>query len=77
MNVRNIYWKTIEIWCPYPANDCIDKRVIHYSASKCSNFNKQVLLETENTLTMEERVKALAFHLRIDEKQIRLVRLKN
>jgi hypothetical protein len=77
MSVRNIYWKTIEIWCPYPANDCIDKRIIHYSSSKGSKFDNQVFLETENTLTMEERKNAVAFQLRLFPRDINLIHLKH
>lgn len=77
MGIRNIYWKTVEIWCPYPANDCIDKRVIHYSNSKGSNFNRQVILETENTLSMEERRRVVAFEIRVEPNEINLIRLKH
>ena len=49
-----IYWRTKEIWCPYPANDCIDKRVIEYSKSK-KKFNINIFMETDNQLSMEER----------------------
>jgi hypothetical protein len=49
-----IYWRTKEIWCPYPANDCIDKRVIEYSKSK-KKFNTNIFMETDNQLSMEQR----------------------
>lgn len=49
-----IYWRTKEIWCPYPANDCIDKRVIEYSTSK-KKFDKNIILETNNQLSMQQR----------------------
>jgi hypothetical protein len=50
----NIYWRTKEIWCPYPANDCIDKRVIQYSKSK-KKFDKHIFYESDNKLSMDER----------------------
>ncbi len=49
-----VYWRTKEIWCPYPANDCIDKRVIEYSKSK-RKFDNNIFMETDNQLSMDER----------------------
>lgn len=50
----NIYWRTKEIWCPYPANDCIQERIIEYSKSKKKFIT---FMRTSNSLTMEERKK--------------------
>lgn len=49
-----IYWRTKEIWCPYPANDCIEKRIIEYSKSKKKFL---AFMITNNSLTMYERKK--------------------
>ncbi len=49
-----VYWRTKEIWCPYPANDCIDKRVIEYSKSK-RKFDNNIFMKTDNQLSMDER----------------------
>jgi hypothetical protein len=50
----NIYWRIKEIWCPYPANDCIQERCIEYSTSK-RKFDKQVFYKTSNQLTIQQR----------------------
>ena len=68
----NIYWRTKEIWCPYPANDCIDKRVIQYSKSK-KKFDKHIFYESDNKLSMDERKLKIEEHL--NYKNIILIRL--
>lgn len=68
----NIYWRTKEIWCPYPANDCIDKRVIQYSKSK-KKFDKHIFYESELETNMVERKLKIAELL--NQKNIILIRL--
>ena len=52
--IMNIYWRIKEIWCTYPANDCIQERCIEYSTSK-RKFDKQVFYKTSNQLTIQQR----------------------
>ncbi len=76
-NIKNIFWKVKEYWCPYPANNCIEERTIIYSTSK-KFFDKNIFAESPNTLSMHERkiFATRAFESKFFPIKINLIRLK-
>ena len=70
--MKNIYWKSLTIWCKYPWHQEVDRKIIQYSTSK-KKFDQNIFLESDNQLTMHERTLLVSETL---GQKINLIRIK-
>jgi hypothetical protein len=69
----NIYYNKVTVFCEYPWNQEVDYKYVQYSTSK-RKFTKKVFMQTDVTLSMEERKIAVAKKLNIKKSNINLIK---
>jgi len=68
-----IYYRREKTWCKYPWQDVVDTDLVKFSTSK-KKFHKQIFLELDPGLTMEERKLEVAGYLKINPNKINLIK---